>query len=81
MKALSEYTTQRRTADFAGFIAYDADGDEVFTFGKYQGLQGHPGDGQRSGYMGWILDADFPLYTKKVITALRLRGKNTKDKL
>lgn len=81
MKALSEYTTQRRTADFAGFIAYDADGDEVFTFGKYKGCKVIPVMDSDPGYMGWILDADFPLYTKKVITALRLRGKNTKDKL
>ena len=31
------------------------------------------------GYTGWILEKDFPLYTKRVITALRLRSKFSKE--
>ena len=73
--ALSEYTTQRKTADFAGFIAYDAQGDEVFTFGKYKGCKVASVLENDPGYAGWILEKDFPLYTKRVITAIRLRGK------
>lgn len=80
IRALSQYTTQRKTADFAGFIAYDADGDEIFTFGKYKGCKVAPVLENDPGYTGWILEKDFPLYTKRVITALRLRGKFPKNK-
>ena len=73
MKTLSEYTSQRRTVDFAGFIVYDKDNNEVFGFGKNKGrlvtdvLKAEP------GYYNWIQNADFPLYTKKVLTAIKLR--------
>ena len=30
------------------------------------------------GYFGWIQNADFPLYTKKVLTAIKLRKLNNK---
>ena len=30
------------------------------------------------GYFGWLLDADFPLFTKKVLTAIKLRAFNQK---
>ena len=70
---------QRRTADFAGFIGYDADGDEIFTFGKYKGCKVAPVLENDPGYTGWILEKDFPLYTKRVITALRLRSKFSKE--
>ena len=30
------------------------------------------------GYFGWILNADFPMYTKKVLTKLRLEKFNKK---
>jgi DNA polymerase-3 subunit epsilon len=30
------------------------------------------------GYFGWLLSADFPLYTKKVLTAIKLRAFNNK---
>ena len=33
---------------------------------------------QESGYFGWLLNADFPLYTKKVLTAIKLRAFNNK---
>ena len=30
------------------------------------------------GYFGWLLNADFPLYTKKVLTRVKLRKLNNK---
>ena len=33
MKSLSEFTTRKKIADFAGMIAFDADNEEIFTFG------------------------------------------------
>ena len=34
---LSEFSNRQRVADFAGFIAYDDQDREVFSFGKYKG--------------------------------------------
>ena len=78
MKFLSEFTTRKKSVDFAGFIALNEDGKEIFSFGKHKGnlvddvLETEP------GYFGWIQNADFPLYTKKVLTAIKLRKLSTK---
>ena len=78
MKFLSNFTTRRVTADFAGFIGFDEDGVEVFAFGKHKGRKVEEVLEQEPGYFGWILNADFPRYTKKVLTAIKLRKLNTK---
>ncbi|MEC8363963.1 MAG: 3'-5' exonuclease, partial [Bacteroidota bacterium] len=31
------------------------------------------------GYFGWILNADFPRYTKKILTEIKLNSMNTKE--
>ncbi|CAM3960481.1 3'-5' exonuclease [Flavobacterium antarcticum] len=78
MKSLSEYTTRKKTADFAGFIIVDKDGDEAFSFGKNKGKKVNDILETEPGYFSWIQNADFPLYTKKVLTAIKLRKLNTK---
>lgn len=78
MKALSEYTCRKRVADFAGFIAFDNKDREIFTFGKHKGALVETVFENEPGYFGWIQNADFPLYTKKVLTAIKLRKLNTK---
>lgn len=78
MKALSEYTTRKKAVDFAGFIIIDKDGDEAFSFGKHKGVKVDKVLETEPGYFGWIQNADFPLYTKKVLTAIKLRKLNTK---
>ena len=37
-KWLSEFTTRKKSVDFAGFIALNNEGKEIFTFGKNKGL-------------------------------------------
>jgi DNA polymerase-3 subunit epsilon len=70
---LSDFSSQNKMADLAGRIIYNNDDTEVFNFGKYKGepvedvLQKDP------GYFSWILNGDFPLYTKKVLTNIKLR--------
>jgi DNA polymerase-3 subunit epsilon len=78
MKSLSEYTTRKKSVDFAGFIAMDAEGHEVFTFGKHKGARVEKVLEDEPGYFGWIQNADFPLYTKKVLTGIKLRKLNNK---
>jgi DNA polymerase-3 subunit epsilon len=77
-KFLAEFSSRKQFADFAGFISYNKKGQECFSFGKHKGklvteiLETEP------GYFGWLLNADFPLYTKKVLTAIKLRNFNNK---
>src|SRR6187402_1732179 len=78
MKSLSEFTTRKKCADFAGFINFDKDGEEVFSFGKHKGAKVETVLENEPGYFGWIQNADFPLYTKKVLTAIKLRKLNNK---
>lgn len=78
MKALSEFTTRKRSVDFAGFIALNEDGEEIFTFGKNKGALVSEVLEKEPGYYGWIQNADFPLYTKKVLTGIKLRKLNNK---
>jgi DNA polymerase-3 subunit epsilon len=78
MKSLSEYTTRKKSVDFAGFIALNNDGKEIFTFGKNKGLLVEDVLEKEPGYYSWIQNADFPLYTKKVLTAIKLKKLNTK---
>ncbi len=78
MKTLSEFTTRKKSVDFAGFIALNADGQEIFTFGKHKGVLVDEVFDKEPGYFGWIQNADFPLYTKKVLTGIKLRKLNNK---
>jgi DNA polymerase-3 subunit epsilon len=78
IKFLSEYSSHKKRADFAGFLMYDKDDDEVFTFGKYKGKKVKDILETDKGYYSWIQNADFPLYTKKVLTAIKLRSFNNK---
>lgn len=70
---LSEYSQHYKNADFAGMIGYDNAGKEIFKFGKYKNHRVEDVFEKDSGYFGWIQNADFPLYTKKVLTAIQLR--------
>ena len=37
MKSLAEFSARKRFADFAGFIAFNKEGEEIFSFGKHKG--------------------------------------------
>ena len=78
IKKLSEFSSRRKSVDFAGFIIFDKEGEEIFSFGKHKGKKVKDVLEKEPGYFGWILNADFPLYTKKVLTQLKLRNFNNK---
>jgi DNA polymerase-3 subunit epsilon len=77
-KFLAEFSSRKKFADFAGFIAYNKKGEECFSFGKHKGKTVEAVLNDEPGYFGWLLNADFPLYTKKVLTAIKLRAFNNK---
>lgn len=79
IKELSSYTTRKKSLDFAGFIALNTNEEAVFTFGKYKNQLVDEVFEKDPGYFGWLLNADFPLYTKKVLTAIKLQKLNSKN--
>ncbi len=78
IKKLSAFTTRKQSLDFAGFIGVDEDGAPIFTFGKHKGKKVEEILDKEPGYFGWIINADFPLYTKKVLTQIKLSRLNNK---
>ncbi|TDQ30856.1 3'-5' exonuclease [Zeaxanthinibacter enoshimensis] len=78
VRKLAEFTKRNELVDFAGFIARDESGEEIFAFGKHKGKKVHDVLEEEPGYFGWILNADFPLYTKKVLTQIKLSKLNNK---
>lgn len=68
MDVLHRFCQRGRNVDFMGRFVYNDDDVPVFNFGKYKEqpvadvLKANP------GYYNWMMDGDFPRYTKKVLT-------------
>ncbi len=66
--ALSEFTANKQWADLVGHIGYNNLGFEIFNFGKHKGEPVEEVFTKEPSYYDWMMKADFPLSTKKVIT-------------
>lgn len=73
---LAEFSSFTRNVDFMGRIVYNDKDEEVFNFGKYKGVKVEEVLDKDPGYYGWIMNSDFPLYTKKMLTKIKLRSFN-----
>ncbi len=78
VEKLADFSSFNSNVDFAGRIILDEDGVEVFNFGKYKGKAVQEIFNKDPAYYSWMMNGDFPLYTKKVLTEIKLRsfGKN-----
>jgi DNA polymerase-3 subunit epsilon len=74
VEALSKMV-HNKNADFAGRIVFNEKGEEVFNFGKYKGQLVAEVLRRDTGYYGWIMNSDFTLNTKQVLTNIKLREK------
>lgn len=75
---LSKYSSFTNNVDFAGRMIYNEEGKEVINFGKYKGKLVEEVLKVDPGYYSWIMNGDFPLNTKKILTEIKLRGFNSK---
>ncbi len=73
--ALADFSARGETVDYAGRILRNEKGVEIFGFGKYKGRSVEEIFRIEPSYYDWMMKGDFPLYTKKVITEIRLRSK------
>lgn len=71
---LSEFSKANNNVDLLGRIVYDKNNVEVFNFGKHKGKSVLEVLEKEPGYYHWMMNGDFPLYTKKVLTQIRLKA-------
>lgn len=53
--------------DFVGRLALNEKGDVIYNFGKHAGKTLKEVFDKEPGYHRWMIDNDFPLYTKKIL--------------
>lgn len=73
IKALHDFTNINKNADLAGRIIFNDKGIEVFNFGKHTGKSVEQVLKEEPSYYAWMMNGDFPLYTKKILTDIKLR--------
>ncbi len=71
MEVIHKLSERRKKADFAGHIVFNDADQPVFNFGKYKNMTVEEVLGRDAGYFSWMMNADFPLYTKKVLKELK----------
>ena len=73
VEELSKFSSHTRNVDFAGRIVLDEKNIERFNFGKYKGRSVEEVLETDPAYYGWMMNNEFPLYTKNVMTTIKLR--------
>jgi len=69
MEFLAEFSTHNKfkIIDFAGRLAENEKGQAVYNFGKHKGKTIEEVDNNEPGYYGWMMNGNFPRYTKAVL--------------
>ncbi len=64
VEALHTFTNLNKPVDFAGRMVYNGDDIPCFNFGKHKGKPVTQVFDEEPSYYGWMMNGDFPLYTK-----------------
>jgi len=73
IEKLAAFSSFNTSVDFAGRIILDENNTEIFNFGKHKGRPVEVVLREEPSYYSWMMNGDFPLYTKKVLTEIKLR--------
>lgn len=73
VEALHHFTNLSRPVDFAGRMVFNDDGIEVFNFGKHKGKAVEEVFKMEPSYYSWMMQGDFPLYTKRKLEEIYSR--------
>ncbi|HEY8781260.1 MAG TPA: exonuclease domain-containing protein [Mucilaginibacter sp.] len=65
VEALHKFTNLNKPVDFAGRMVYNEKGQETFNFGKHKGKTVEDVLKIEPSYYSWMMQGDFPLYTKR----------------
>lgn len=74
IEKLSSFSAFNNNADLAGRIVFNEQGVEVFNFGKHKGKPVELVFKEEPSYYSWMMNGDFPLNTKQVLTAIKVRS-------
>jgi DNA polymerase-3 subunit epsilon len=73
VEGLHQFTNLNRPVDFAGRLAFNDKGEEVFNFGKHKGKKVEDVFNVEPSYYSWMMQGDFPLYTKRKLEEIYKR--------
>ncbi|WP_353127316.1 3'-5' exonuclease [Parapedobacter pyrenivorans] len=82
VEALHQFTNLSRPVDFAGRMVFNEQGEEVFNFGKHKGRAVEAVFAMEPSYYSWMMQGDFPMYTKKCLDNIwqRFRAKQKEQR-
>jgi len=83
IEALHQFTNLNSPVDFAARMVYNDQGEEVFNFGKHKGKPVEEVFRIEPSYYSWMMQGDFPLYTKRRLEEIynRWNAKKTAEKI
>lgn len=81
IEALHKFTNLNKPVDFAARMVYDENGVEVINFGKHKGRAVEDVFQTEPSYYNWMLNGDFPLYTKRCLEKIWNRFNAKKEQL
>jgi DNA polymerase-3 subunit epsilon len=73
VEALHKFTNLSRPVDFAGRMVYNEQGEELINFGKHKGKRVEDVFNAEPSYYSWMMQGDFPLYTKRKLEEIYKR--------
>jgi DNA polymerase-3 subunit epsilon len=73
IEALHKFTNLNKPVDFAGRMVYNEKGEETFNFGKHKGKTVEDVLRIEPSYYSWMMQGDFPLYTKRKLEEIHER--------
>ncbi len=73
VEALHQFTNLNKPVDFAGRMVFNEAGEETFNFGKHKGKRVEDVFQLEPSYYAWMMQGDFPLYTKRRLEAIYKR--------
>jgi DNA polymerase-3 subunit epsilon len=73
VEALHAFTNLSKPVDFAGRMVYNEQGEELINFGKHKGKRVEDVLNAEPSYYSWMMQGDFPLYTKRKLEEIYTR--------
>ncbi|MDB5130891.1 MAG: polymerase subunit epsilon [Mucilaginibacter sp.] len=73
VEGLHKFTNLTRPVDFAGRMVFNEQGEEIFNFGKHKGKPVEEVFRIEPSYYSWMMQGDFPLYTKRKLEEIYAR--------
>jgi DNA polymerase-3 subunit epsilon len=79
--ALFAFTNMNKSVDYAGRMVYNDKGEETINFGKHKGRTLESIFDTEPSYYSWMMQGDFPLFTKKKLEEVWKRWNKKKGEL